>query len=104
MGHRLDTTSPESRVEGRVNSDIGGSHSFLCKVDNGLDGPWCPLLERATVNELVEVDRVLPGHDILKCRTSLASGLFVSRKIVRLEQVKVEGKRDGATFVLGAGA
>jgi len=41
----LDTLGPKLLVELGVESDIIGAHGLLSKVDYGLDGPWCALLE-----------------------------------------------------------
>jgi len=71
--YTLDTTRPEFLVEFGVDPDVGGAHGFCSEFDNGLDGMGSPLLERPSVDTFVEVDGVLPRHDILESGASLAS-------------------------------
>jgi len=76
VGNSLDSLGPDSLVEFRVETDIGGTHGLLGEVNDGFDGPWGALFEGTAVDTLVEVDSVLPGHDILERRASLAACLF----------------------------
>ena len=73
MRDALDTARPEFLVEFGVDSDVGGAHGFRSELDNGLDGVRSSLLERSSVDALMEVDGVFPRHDILESRASLAS-------------------------------
>lgn len=66
VGHRLDTPRPYLLVQFGIKAHIVGSHCLLGKVDDRFDGPGSPLLERTTVDALVEMDGVLPRHDILQ--------------------------------------
>jgi len=76
MRHALNTLSPDSLVKLGVDADIGGAHSLLGELDDGLDGPWGALFEGSAVHELVEVDGVFPGDDVLEGGALLAAGLF----------------------------
>lgn len=76
MGDGLDALGPDGLVEFGVESDVGGAHGLLGKVDDGLDGPGSALFEGAAVDALVEVDGVFAGHDILERRASLAACLW----------------------------
>ena len=75
MGDVLDATCSERLVELRVEADVGGAHCLLCEGDDGLDGGRCAAFEGAAVDVLVQVDRVLPRHDILERRARLAARL-----------------------------
>ena len=75
MGYVLNTLSPNSLVQLRVQSDILHVHSLLSKLYNGLNSPWCSLFERSTVNTLMEVNSIFASDDVLKCWTGL-SALF----------------------------
>ena len=75
VGDGLDTLGPESLVELRVQADVGGAHRLLSELDDRLDGPGSTLLEGAAVDMFVQVDRVLPCHDILERRARLAARL-----------------------------
>lgn len=72
MGHALDTLRPERLVELGVDADVGGAHRLLGKVNHGLDCMGSPLLERAAVHTLVQVDGVFPGNNVLESRARLA--------------------------------
>lgn len=72
MRHALDTARPERLVELRVDADVLGAHRLLRKVDYGLDGMRRPLLERAAVHTLVQVDGVFTRDDVLEGRACLA--------------------------------
>jgi hypothetical protein len=73
MWYALDTARPELLVQLGVNSHVSRAHGFCSEFDNGLDGVRSALLERPSVNTLMKVDSVLPRHDILESRPSLAS-------------------------------
>ncbi len=72
MGNSLDTLRPHSLVEFGIQSDVGGAHGLLGKVDYGLDGMGSTLLEGTTVNPFVEVDGVFAGDDVLEGGACLA--------------------------------
>lgn len=75
MRNALDALSPDGLVKLGVETNVLGAHRLLCEVDYGLDGMRSPLLEGATVYELVQVDGVFARDDVLEGRTCLA-GLF----------------------------
>ena len=77
VGHALDALRPESLVELGVDADVGRAHRLLRELDHGLDGMGGPLLERAAVDALVEVDGVFAGDDVLEGRMGLA-GLYTA--------------------------
>jgi hypothetical protein len=73
MWYTLDTTRPEFLVEFGVDPNVGGAHGFCSEFDNGLDGMGSSLLKRSPVDTFVEVDGVLPRHDILESGAGLSS-------------------------------
>lgn len=72
MRNALDTLCPDGLVKLGIEADVLGAHRLLCEVDYRLDGMRGPLLEGATVYELVQVDGVFTGDDVLEGRTCLA--------------------------------
>ena len=60
-------------VQPGLNSDIGSSHSLLGELADLLDGSGSALLKPDTVNPLVDIDGVIPGHHLIDGRFS---GLF----------------------------
>ena len=40
MGDSLDSLSPDSLIEFRVEPDIGGAHGLLSELDDRFHGPW----------------------------------------------------------------
>jgi hypothetical protein len=76
VGYAFYALRPELLVELRVEADVGGAHRLLRELDDGLDGVRGALLEAATVDTLVEVDRVLARHDVLERGAGLAAGLL----------------------------
>ena len=75
VGHALDTLSPDCLVELGVEADVRGAHCLLGEGDDGLYGGRCAAFEGAAVDVLVQVDRVLPRHNILERRARLAARL-----------------------------
>lgn len=67
----LDTVLPHLLVELGVQTDVLGAHGFLGEGDNLLDGAGSALLEGDVVDALVQVDRVLAGHNIVQGRSGL---------------------------------
>lgn len=100
MWYTLDTPRPEFLVEFWVDPDVGGAHGFCSKINNSLDGMRSPLLECPPVYTFVEVNCVLPRHDILESRTGLAS----LHRSPSASQNRREGAIDSTFLVLFGGA
>lgn len=71
VGDVFDTASPELLVELGIKPDVRGAHRLARKLCDGLDGGGGTALEGPAVYTLVQVDGVLPGHDILQRRAGL---------------------------------
>jgi hypothetical protein len=56
----------------------------LGKIDDGLYGPRSPLFERTAVDELVEMNGVLAGDDILEGGASLTASLSQNNVRVKI--------------------
>ena len=73
MRNGFDTLCPDSLVKFRIDSDVVRAHCFACKVDDGFDGPGSTAFEGTAVYELVKMDGVFSGDDVLEGGTCLAS-------------------------------
>lgn len=69
MRDALDSLVPHLLVELRVEPNLFCPHVLLSERDDGLDCPWCSLLERPAVHVFVEMDGVFTGHDVLQRRS-----------------------------------
>lgn len=56
---------PDRLVELHINSDILCLHVLCCELPDLLDSPGSPLLERDSIQALVQVDGVLPSAHVL---------------------------------------
>jgi hypothetical protein len=81
-----DTTGPDELVQTDINTDIIGSHLLLGKGSELLDGVTGTLLERDTMDALVQVYGVLTADNISRSRLLAHFDLERTSKIAQGER------------------
>jgi len=71
-GDVLHSTLPHLLIQLCVNTNVLGAHYFLCELSNLLQSLRRPLLKSSAMNSLMEVDCILPRHNLSRARLILS--------------------------------